>query len=153
MWLLEQCPSCLGRFGLGRGPFKDHPLGIGLGNYPVYQVHFSSNTRVLDAHNDYIQYLTECGWPGFVALLGGFLYFLISRIKRLLKLNPDRDPFLFFIGVGAISGLFAMGFHGFFDFNFQIPADMAYFVVLMAVVDLACTKPKPLPISAQSTFG
>ena len=122
---------------------KDHPLGVGLGNfetvYPVYQVNSNLQGRILDAHNDYIQYLVECGWPGFVMLVGGFLLFLVSRIRRLFKLDPDADPFRFFIGVGAVSGIVAMGFHGFFDFNFQIPADMVYFVVLMAIASL-CTR-------------
>ena len=123
---------------------KDHPLGVGLGNYehvyPVYQADFTPYLNVLDAHNDYLQVLNESGWPGFVVLVGGYLFFMGSRIRGLLKMNPEYDPLLFFLGIGAISGLAAIGFHSFFDFNLQIPANCVYFVVLMALVDTAVAR-------------
>lgn len=125
---------------------KDHPLGVGPGNYeyvyPVYQVNFNADLQVLDAHNDYLQVLNEFGWPGFVILVGGYLFFMGSRIRRLLKMNPEDDPLLFFLAIGAISGMTAIGFHSFFDFNLQIPANCVYFVVLMALVDAAVGKEK-----------
>jgi len=125
---------------------KAHPLGVGLGNYehvyPVYQVNFAPHLRVLDAHNDYLQVLNESGWPGFIVLVGGYLFFMGSRIRRLIAMNPEYDPLLFFLGIGAISGLAAIGFHSFFDFNLQIPANCVYFVVLMALVDTAVMRDK-----------
>ncbi len=120
---------------------KDHPLGVGLGNYeyvyPIYQVNFTPHLNVLDAHNDYLQVLTESGWPGFIVLVGGYLFFMITRIRRIVALKPEHDPLLFFLGTGAISGLAAIGFHSLFDFNLQIPANCVYFVVLLALVDTA----------------
>ncbi len=117
---------------------QDHPLGVGLGNYEtvfqVYHVHFNPNLRVLDAHNDYLQVLAESGWPGFVVLAGGFLYFLVQRFRRIANMNPDEDPFSFFISLGALCGLTALFFHSGFDFNLQIPANALYFVTLMALV-------------------
>jgi O-antigen ligase len=128
------------------GMAKDHPLGVGLGNYeyvyPVYQVNFTPKLNVLDAHNDYLQVLNEAGWPGFVVLIGGYLFFMGTRIKRLLKMKPEYDPLFFFLGTGAFSGLAAIGFHSFFDFNLQIPANCVYFVVLMALVDAAVGRGK-----------
>lgn len=53
---------------------------------------------------------------------------------------------------------FCHGVSRVFDFNFQIPADMAYFVVLMAIASV-CTAPDNLPHksdlsqSSQSTQG
>jgi len=119
---------------------REHPLGVGPGNYehvyPVYQVHFNPRLRVLDAHNDFLQVLAESGWPGFAALAGGFLYFLVSRLAGIVKSNPDADPFSFFIRLGALCGLFALFFHSFFDFNLQIPANTVYFVGMMAFCNL-----------------
>jgi len=123
---------------------KDHPLGVGLGNYehvyPIYHVNFSPHLRVLDAHNDYLQIFNESGWPGFIVLVGGYLFFMGSRIRRLMTMNPKYDPLLFFLGTGAISGMAAIGFHSFFDFNLQIPANCVYFVVLMALVDAVISR-------------
>ena len=39
------------------------------------------------------------------------------------------------VAIGALAGLCSMGFHGFFDFNFQIPANQVFFVLLMALVE------------------
>jgi O-antigen ligase len=127
---------------------KDHPLGVGLGNYehvyPIYQVNFSSNMRVLDAHNDYLQIFIESGWPGFIVLVGGYFFFMGSRMRRLTTMNPKYDPLLFFLGTGAVSGMAAIGFHSFFDFNLQIPANCIYFVVLMALVDAAVMREREM---------
>jgi O-antigen ligase len=93
---------------------KDHPLGIGLGNFkdvfPVYNASNISDTRYLYAHNDYLHLLIEAGIPGFLALVSGFLFFL------------------------ALSGLVSLAFHSFFDFNLHMPSNLIYFVTLMAIV-------------------
>ncbi len=48
---------------------KDHPLGIGLGNFrhvfPVYNVSNISDTRFSYAHNDYLHLLVGPGFPDF----------------------------------------------------------------------------------------
>ena len=41
--------------------------------------------------------------------------------------------------MGALSGMTAMIFHSFFDFNLQMPANTVYFVMLMAIVTV-CTR-------------
>jgi O-antigen ligase len=116
---------------------KGHPFGIGLGNYehvmPVFTVHGSYDIKYVHAHNDYLQLLAEAGWPGFIALVGGFYIFLGKSIRRIRKFGPDMDPVRFYIRIGACSGLISMAFHSFFDFNLQIPANLIYFVVLMAI--------------------
>jgi O-antigen ligase len=117
---------------------KDHPLGIGLGNfkqvYPVYNVSRISDTRFLYAHNDYIHLLVESGIPGFLALVSGFFFFMLKSIKKLKQMKPRHDPFRFFLAVGALSGLVSLAFHSFFDFNLHMPANLIYFVALMAIV-------------------
>jgi O-antigen ligase len=117
---------------------KDHPFGIGLRNYekvfPVYNLSNLSDKMVDHAHNDYLQLLIEAGWIGFVAVLSGFLIFMVKSAYRIKHMNPHKDPLRFFLAVGAFSGLISMAFHSFFDFNLQIPANCVYFVTLMAIL-------------------
>ena len=117
---------------------KDHPLGIGLGNfkqiYPVYNVSRISDIRFLYAHNDYLPLLVEAGIPGFLALVSGFFFFLGKSIKKIKQMKPHHDPLRFFLAVGALSGLVSIAFHSFFDFNLHMPANLIYFVTLMAIV-------------------
>jgi O-antigen ligase len=117
---------------------KDHPFGIGLRNYekvfPVYNLSNLSDKMVDHAHNDYLQLLIEAGWIGFVAVLSGFLIFMVKSAYRIKYMNSHKDPMRFFIAVGAFSGLVSLAFHSFFDFNLQIPANCVYFVTLMAIL-------------------
>mgnify|MGYP007056048999 CR=1 FL=1 len=85
------------------------------------------------AHNDYLQLLAEAGWPGFAALAGGFFIFLAMVIRRIFRYAAGLDPARFYIGIGACSALISIAFHSIFDFNLQMPANMLYFVVLLAI--------------------
>jgi O-antigen ligase len=117
---------------------KDHPLGIGLRNYetvlPIYNATSPLGIKFAHAHNDYLELLTETGWPGFIALVGGFFIFLGNSFRRIRKFGAKTDPIRFYIGIGACSGLISIVFHSFFDFNLQIPANLLYFVVLLSLV-------------------
>ena len=121
---------------------KDHPTGIGLANYEtvftLYNKAAATNQTVVYAHNDYLQLLIEAGWVGFACLLGGFFIFMWKSACGIGKLDVRRDPLRFYLAVGAFSGLISMAVHGLFDFNFQIPANVLYFVVLAAILS-ACT--------------
>jgi hypothetical protein len=66
--------------------------------------------------------------------MDGFHLFLAKSILRIGRLGPAMDPVHSYINIGAVSGLISIAFHSFFDFNLQIPANMLYFVVLMAIV-------------------
>jgi O-antigen ligase len=130
---------------------KDHPLGIGLGNFyrilPAYAAsNLTENMVHAHAHNDYLQLLIEAGWPGFVLLTGGFIIFLWLGIRRLLRLSLYDDPLRFFTAAGALSGLISMAFHSFFDFNLQMPANCIYFVTLISLA-YACLWGKPYRVS------
>jgi O-antigen ligase len=133
---------------------KDHPLGIGLGNfknvYPVYNVSRISDTRFLYAHNDYLHLLIEAGIPGFLALVSGFFIFLGKSFYNVKRMKPHHDPLRFFLAVGALSGLVSIAFHSFFDFNLHMPANLIYFVTLMAIVH-SCAWEKPVKNSHRST--
>ena len=117
---------------------KDHPLGIGMGNFkhvfPVYNVSNISDTRFFYAHNDYLHLLVEAGIPGFLALVSGFFIFLGKSFKKVKQVKSHHDPLRFFLAVGALSGLVSLAFHSFFDFNLHMPANLIYFVTLIAIV-------------------
>ena len=117
----------------------DHPAGIGLDNYevvePVYLDPGRAGIRYRHAHNDYLQLLAEAGWVGSVPLVVGFFLFIGRGIRRVRRVGFDAGRFRLMVVIGALAGLCSMGFHGFFDFNFQIPANQVYFVLLMALVE------------------
>ena len=49
-------------------------------------------------------------------------------------MKPRHDPLRFFLAVGALSGIVSLAFHSFFDFNLHMPANLIYFVTLIAIV-------------------
>jgi len=117
---------------------SDHPAGIGLGNYEVVEfvyVDKGPGIRMRHAHNDYLQLLAEAGWAGAVPLVVGFFLFLARGIRRVKRVGFDVGRFRLMVAVGALAGLCSMGFHSFFDFNLQIPANQVFFVLLMALVE------------------
>ena len=118
---------------------SDHPAGIGLGNYevvePVYVDPGRAGIRWRHAHNDYLQLLAEAGWLGAVPLVAGFFLFIARGIWRVRRIGFDVGRFRLMVAVGALAGLCSMAFHGFFDFNLQIPANQVFFVLLMALVE------------------
>jgi O-antigen ligase len=116
---------------------KDHPLGIGLGNfsqvYPLYQIQVTEAVRYSHAHNDFLQVAIEAGLPACFFLVGGFLCFLVLSIKRLRYLNPDQDELAYFIAAGSLAGLAAATVHSIFDFSLQIPSNAFYAVALVVL--------------------
>jgi len=116
----------------------DHPAGIGLGNFevvePIYVDTGRDNVWYRHAHNDYLQLVAEAGWVGAVALTAGFFMFLARGARRAMQIGFEVGRFRLLTAIGALGGLFAMAFHGFLDFNFQIPANQAFVVLLLAIV-------------------
>ena len=135
----------------------DHPLGIGLAAFkPLFPLY---NTTAVPGgnipyylHNDVLQLFTDTGWIGALALLGGLLWFMVQSVRKVRRMDPAADPGRFFPAVGALSGMTAMIFHSFFDFNLQMPANAVYFVMLMAIVTV-CTSAKAVaPIHRSARF-
>jgi O-antigen ligase len=125
---------------------KDHPLGIGLGNfsvlYPWYQVRVTAPVKYSHAHNDFLQVAIEAGLPAWFFLVGGFLCFMVLTIRRLHRLDPDQDEFAYFIAVGGLSGLAALFVHSIFDFSLQIPSN-AFYAATLLVLAQAPFRPQP----------
>jgi O-antigen ligase len=136
---LEQGDSRLNFWRDSLAMIADHPLGIGLASFktvfPVYHVSAVSDaTTPYYLHNDVLQLLAEAGWAGLISLGGAFAVFMIHHFRRIRRMDPADDPQRFFLAAGAYGGLAALGFHSLMDFNLQIPANAAVFVMLLAMV-------------------
>jgi len=125
---------------------KEQPIGIGLRNFenvfPLYNQSLITDKSVTYAHNDYLQLLIETGWLGFFALTGGFFAFLGKSVMQIRKIEVQKEPLKYFLACGAFSGIVSIAFHGFFDFNLQIPANCVYFITLLAIL-YSCAWGKP----------
>lgn len=109
------------------------PLGAGLGAYSVaytpYDA-FNGQMRVEQAHNDYLQVLTDAGLIGLI--IGAAFLFLL--FKTGLKNVNTKNTFRRGVAVGAFAGCFAVLVHSFFDFVLHTTAVSVLFLTLMSLV-------------------
>jgi O-antigen ligase len=114
--------------------FRNKPiLGWGLGTFPIVYPQFRSfytNFFVNEAHNDYLQMLSEMGLLGFAVMM----WFLIVLYRRAVSKIGDWTSDM----SGAVTLACTLGFsgilvHSLFDFNLQVPANAALFYVLCTI--------------------
>ena len=110
--------------------FRRKPvLGWGLRTFPVVYPQFRSfytNFFVNEAHNDYMQLLTEMGLLGFAVML----WFLIVLYRRALgKIGNWTTQVTGAVTLACMLGVTGILVHSVFDFNLQIPANAAWFYV------------------------
>ena len=108
-------------------------LGWGLGTFPVVYPQFRSfytNFFVNQAHNDYLQLLTETGLAGFAIAI----WFLVLTFRHAwAKLDNWTESVNGALTVAALLGCVGILVHSSLDFNLQIPANAAMFYVLCAI--------------------
>jgi O-antigen ligase len=114
--------------------FRRKPvLGWGLGAFPVVYPQFRSfytNFFVNEAHNDYLQLLTETGIVGF----GLMLWFLVVLYRTgLRKITNWTSSVTGSLTLACLLGVSGILVHSFVDFNLQIPANAALFYVLCSL--------------------
>nr|MDQ5838128.1 O-antigen ligase family protein [Acidobacteriota bacterium] len=112
---------------------KDHPLiGTGLGAfgaaYPRYDT-ANGTYRLEQAHNDYLQILTDGGVVGGV--LG--LLFIVVLVRVALRRMQSHDKFRRGVALGALAGCAGALVHSFFDFTLHTTANALMFLVLAAL--------------------
>ena len=113
---------------------KDYPVfGAGPGSFylafPPYRK--ETITAFFDhAHNDYVEFAAESGIPGLV-ILGIFV--VLSLGAALRAQWERRDPLMRGMSFACIMGVTAILIHSWVDFNLQIPANAALFMVLLAL--------------------
>ncbi len=117
--------------------FLDHPMtGVGLGAfptaYPRYGRSSAKNERLEQAHNDYLQLLTDAGLIG--ALIGlWFLFELIRSAQRQFKKLDRMRSHERALIIGGHVALLGIAVHSFLDFNLQIAANALLFLIVLAM--------------------
>lgn len=112
----------------------DFPLlGTGLGTfssvYPAYSDEILYG-KLVHAHNDYLEYLSELGIIG-MALLFGLIVFLLTLSFRAWK--QRKNPNVKGLVLGCLVSIFAIGVHSLVDFNLHIPANMLLFTLILSL--------------------
>jgi O-antigen ligase len=114
--------------------FRRKPvLGWGLGAFPVVYPQFRSfytNFFVNEAHNDYLQLLTETGILGFVVMIWFLVALYRTGIRKISNWTSSVSGSLTLACLLGITGILV---HSFLDFNLQIPANAALFYVLCSL--------------------
>ena len=115
---------------------KTHPiLGVGLGAFGVVYTGYDSRNglfRLEQAHNDYLQVLSDGGIVG--AALG--LFFVVSLFRMGLARRESHDRFRRGVATGALAGCFAVLVHSFFDFTLHTPSNALLFLILAALATM-----------------
>lgn len=115
------------------------PLGAGLGAFGVAYTKYDASGgyfRVDQAHNDYLQIITDAGLIGAtIAVAFLILFFIIARRVMYTRNTVRRG-----IGVGAVVGCSGILVHSMFDFVLHIPAVTFMFLLLVALAVAAGNK-------------
>jgi len=114
---------------------QDFPLtGIGAGSYyavyPMYTSVANPGALTRHAHNDYLQFACEFGLVIATMLGAAVLLSLWTAIRAQLK---RHDPLMQGAGFAATMAIVALLVHSATDFNLQIPANAALFIVMLAL--------------------
>ncbi|HKG46145.1 MAG TPA: O-antigen ligase family protein [Pyrinomonadaceae bacterium] len=115
---------------------KAHPyVGTGLGAYGVIYTRYDTRNglyRLEQAHNDYLQVLSDAGIIGW----GLALIFVVLLFWKAISRARSRDDFRRGVALAALSGCFAVLVHSFFDFTLHTTSNALLFLVLAALATL-----------------
>jgi O-antigen ligase len=88
--------------------------------------------RLEQAHNDYLQVLSDGGIIG--AVIG--LFFVVNLFRMGFMRRDSRDDFRRGVATAAMAGCFAVMVHSFFDFTLHTTANALLFLVLAALATM-----------------
>lgn len=115
---------------------RDHPfIGAGLGSFGLAYTRYDSRNglfRLEQAHNDYLQVLTDAGIVG--AALG--LFFIVVLFRKGFARCETEDLFRRGVAAGALAGCFAVLVHSFFDFTLHTTSNALLFLIVAALATL-----------------
>ncbi|MDD3954608.1 MAG: O-antigen ligase family protein, partial [Lentisphaeria bacterium] len=116
--------------GAGLGAFSD--------TFQRYESGKSITVLADHAHNDWLELLSEMGWPLTLILIAGLFFLLIQAAHRLWR---QQDPTLRWLGFAAMAAILAGMIHECFDFNLQAMSNAILFSALIAVL-CSCARKK-----------
>jgi O-antigen ligase len=115
---------------------KTQPLiGSGLGAFSLAYTRYDSRNglfRLEQAHNDYLQVLSDGGIVGAALAL----FFVVVLFRRAFARRESRDDFRRGVCLGAMAGCFAVLVHSFFDFTLHTTSNALLFLVLAALATM-----------------
>ena len=122
-------------FTTASGIVADYPLfGSGSGTfafiYPRYQNEKLSDAFYNHAHNDHLEILADRGIVGYGLLAAGVSIGWFGIARAYLR---RRDPYASALLFASLAATLSLILHGMIDFNFQIPSNALYFMVLLAM--------------------
>lgn len=133
--------------------WQDYPL-VGTGGGSFYSVYPRYRPEAINAyyqyaHEDYLQIGSDTGVVGF-AMLGSMV--LMSLGAALLAMKRRSAPLLRGMGFASVMGIVALLIHSTVDFNLQIPANSATFMVILALgwIALSLDRPERHKLSVKS---
>lgn len=123
-------------WGVTMDIIKANPIiGTGLGTFGVVYARYDSSNglyRLEQAHNDYLQVLSDGGIVG--AALGLFFIFMLFRMG--FARAESKDHFRKGVAIGALAGCFAVLVHSFFDFTLHTTSNAMLFLVLASLATM-----------------
>jgi O-antigen ligase len=122
---------------------KDHPIiGTGLDSFGVAFTRYDTwngKMRVEQAHNEYLQVLSDGGILGFACLVF-FIFVLFKNGWRNAKFSNDR--YRRGVAIGGLGGCFGIIIHSFFDFPLRTPSNLYFFLMLAVLATSTIIYPK-----------
>jgi O-antigen ligase len=107
--------------------------GTGAGTfYTTFPEYRGGDIRIFydHAHNDYLELLSERGLIGFIPLI---IAWLLCITAALWAQWSRKDSLMRGVSFGCIMSMIAMAMHATVEFNFQIPANAAMYLLVMAL--------------------
>ena len=109
---------------------KAHPyVGTGLGSFGVIYTQYDTRNglfRLEQAHNDYLQILSDAGVVGAALGLG----FVVLLFYKAIQRAKSADDFRRGVALAGLSGCFGVLVHSFFDFTLHTTSNALLFLVL-----------------------
>ncbi len=115
---------------LGDNALTGTGAGSFYGVFPEYRKEDVGNTYFNHTHNDYLQFAIEFGLIGFFPLVFAVA---LSFYVALQAQRKRRDSLMRGLSFSALMAIIAFGIHSTVDFNLQIPANAATFMVVLAL--------------------
>lgn len=121
-------------FRYGVKQLSHHPwTGFGAGTFETSFQRYGGadiTTHFDHAHNDYLEFATDYG---LIALIPLAAFVIITLYYGMRAIWQTKSRFRSGIGLGSSMGVLAIMIHSSTDFNLQIPANGATFMVLCAM--------------------